>query len=193
MFKGWEDPKKNPFLVQTIVQSIKYIHFWNIFTSFVLVSLRDIWGISMNMISGSRRVSPQIRNPITIDRPQPISQITHQTQTNSHDTQGKDIVPMHLMYIVQFKLPEIVMWFFIGKTHTNLMDRPFNRQLTFALPYWITAVRLCVYLDFVKSIEQELKIQWEYRLHRNFDFKRRYLGNGAKFWKIEENKVQLWF
>ena len=91
--RGGKIRKKNPFLVQTIVQSIKYIHFWNIFTSFVLVSLRDIWGISMNMISGSRRVSPQIRNPITIERPQPISQITQQTQTNSHDTQGKDIVP----------------------------------------------------------------------------------------------------
>ena len=56
-----------------------------------------------------------------------------------------------------------------------------------------TAVRLLVYLDFVKSIEQELKIQWEYRSHRNFDFKRPYLGNGTKFWKIEENKVQLFF
>ena len=41
----------------------------------------------------------------------------------------------------------------------------------------ITAVRLHVYLVFVKSIEQELKIQWEYRSHRNFDFKRPYLGN----------------
>ena len=40
-----------------------------------------------------------------------------------------------------------------------------------------TAVRLHVYLVFVKSIEQELKIQWEYRSHRNFDFKRPYLGN----------------
>ena len=58
---------------------------------------------------------------------------------------------------------------------------------------WTTAVRLHVYLVFVKSIEQELKIQWKYCSHRNFDFKRRYLGNGAKFWKIEENKVQLFF
>ena len=40
-----------------------------------------------------------------------------------------------------------------------------------------TAVRLHVYLVFVKSIEQELKIQWEYRSHRNFDFKQPYLGN----------------
>ena len=50
-----------------------------------------------------------------------------------------------------------------------------------------TAVRLHVYLVFVKSIKQKLKIQWEYGSHRNFDFKRQYLGNGAKFWKIEEN------
>ena len=65
-------------------------------------------------------------------------------------------------------------------------------QRIFWQPYH-TAVRLHVYLDFVKSIEQELKIQWEYRSHRNFDFKRPYLGNGTKFWKIEENKVQFFF
>ena len=42
---------------------------------------------------------------------------------------------------------------------------------------WGTAVRLHVFLVLVNSIEQELKIQWEYLSHRNFDFKRPYLEN----------------
>ena len=48
-----------------------------------------------------------------------------------------------------------------------------------------TAVRLHVFLVLVNSIEQELWIHWENRSHRNFNFKRPYLKNGAKFWKIE--------
>ena len=62
-----------------------------------------------------------------------------------------------------------------------LFDQSWLRRLKVMLLSCVnhtdTAVRLHVYSVFVKSIEQELKIQWEYRSHRNFDFKRPYLGN----------------
>ena len=52
-----------------------------------------------------------------------------------------------------------------------------------------TAVRLHVFLVLVNSIEQKLEIQWEICSHRNFDFKRPYLVNGAKFFDFGSRYV----
>ena len=41
----------------------------------------------------------------------------------------------------------------------------------------------------VNSIEQKLEIQWEICSHRNFDFKRPYLVNGAKFFDFGSRYV----
>ena len=66
---------------------------------------------------------------------------------------------------------------FVGQ----IMFSYYSDQMSQRSQFSITAVRLHIYLVFVKSInqsiEQELKIQWEYRSHRNCDFKRQYLGN----------------
>ena len=158
MFKGWEDPKKKSIFgpdycaVDKIYSFLEYFHlFCPSFSSWYLRDLNeyDFW------IQESFSADKESNHhwPST-------AYISNNTANANKFTRytGKRYCakPMHLVFIVQFKFPEIAMWFFIGKTHTNLMDRPFNRQLTFALPYWITAVRLYVYLDFVKSIEQKL-------------------------------------